>query len=61
MAVDLRAEAAALLDYLQGRSLSEAEACAVMGIALEGLIHDPAKQEEFLQILERNFAGSSKT
>jgi hypothetical protein len=51
--IDLTSEADGLLTYLEGRELSEREACAVMGIAITSLIRDTATAREFIRVLER--------
>jgi hypothetical protein len=43
----------ALLTYLEGRELSEREACAVMGVAITSLIRDPATAREFCRVLQQ--------
>lgn len=49
--VDLINESAEFLSYLEVRKLSEQEACAVMGLALESLIADPTESRHFIRLL----------
>lgn len=48
---DLTKEVVDLLTYLEDRDLSEKDACAVMGMALQSLIVDPAAARAFLETL----------
>jgi hypothetical protein len=50
---DLINEVAQLLSYFEKRKLSEQEACAVMGIAMESLIADPTEARHFIHLLAR--------
>jgi hypothetical protein len=44
-------ESVELLTYLETRDLSEKEACAVMGIALQSLFADPTEARMFIRVL----------
>jgi hypothetical protein len=46
-------EAEQLLTYLETRNLSPQEGCAVMGMALQSLIADPAEARRFIRLLAR--------
>jgi hypothetical protein len=51
-------EAADLLTYLKVRELTQAEACAVMGIAIRALISDPATLRAFIRTLSAGLRNS---
>jgi hypothetical protein len=50
---DIFDDAAELLTWLEKRKLSEREACAVLGIALQSIIADPTEAQHFIRFLER--------
>lgn len=57
---DLINESAQLLSYLEQRKLSEQEACAVMGIAMESLIADPTEARQFIRLLANRLRVSDE-
>jgi hypothetical protein len=51
MMIDFADEATLLLAYLEERNLTEKEACAVISIALQSLIANPAEARVFIRVL----------
>jgi DNA-directed RNA polymerase specialized sigma24 family protein len=47
----LGSEAVALLSYLEGRGLSQREACAVMGIGISSLMTHKSEARDFAELL----------
>jgi hypothetical protein len=51
--MDITQEVVDLLTYLEDQGLSEDQACAVMGMALQSLIKDEAGARAFIDALTR--------